>query len=165
MAEESPIRGVVDVFCFQRLGGMPTANAEDPRRSEGCLKDACHRDLFRCYPPIRSGPSDFAVGMRRKVVTKKSRQKKSSKSRRRSGAASTAMPTEVWHPGHPSSGLGHQRRVRGPSALALGAARTPQLRKAAVQVRARWRAVRRRRPARGRGRSARCRRDGWATGP
>ena len=44
------------------------ADGEPPR----IPKDAAHRDPFGRHPSIRSSPSAFAVGMRRKVVKNRS---------------------------------------------------------------------------------------------
>ena len=58
-------------FFFSISRSMPTANADDPCRSEGTSMRVSPRP-FRRHPPIRSSRSAFAVGMRRRVVKNRS---------------------------------------------------------------------------------------------
>ena len=65
-------RRLLRALFFPIPRSMPTANAEDPCRSEGWPRDASHRALSDAALPIRYLPSAIAVGMRRNVARNRS---------------------------------------------------------------------------------------------
>ena len=57
---------------FRYLGACRRPNADDPLPVRRRLKTRLTRDPFQRYPPTRSSPSAFAVGVRRKAAKNRS---------------------------------------------------------------------------------------------